>query len=70
MMMMTNVRQVNTEIKINNDLINCVDSTSFLGIILDSRLQWKSHIAAFCKILSSAIYAVKKLVYDRRVHTI
>jgi hypothetical protein len=56
-----NVRQVKTEIKINNDLIQCVDSTSFLGIIIDSKLQWKAHIAALSKRLSSAIYAVKKI---------
>lgn len=56
-----NVRQVSTQIKMNDNVVELVDSTVFLGIKLDSRLQWDPHIDTLSGRLSSAAYAVKKI---------
>ncbi|RVE54679.1 hypothetical protein evm_000800 [Chilo suppressalis] len=56
-----NVRQVNTSLKINDQPVELVDSTKFLGITLDSHLQWDPHIDALSSRLSSAAFAVKKI---------
>lgn len=56
-----NVRQVSTRINMNNEDVEVINSTVFLGIRLDSKLQWGPHIAALAGRLSSAAYAVRKI---------
>lgn len=56
-----NVRQVKTSVMINESELDLVDTTVFLGITLDSKLQWGPHIGKLSKRLSSAAYAVYKI---------
>jgi hypothetical protein len=56
-----NVRQIDLNISLDNSLVQLVNSTKFLGITLDSRLQWDPHIEALTSRLSSAAFAVKKI---------
>lgn len=58
---MPNVKQVNTSITMNDEILEIVNSTVFLGITLDHKLQWGPHIAALAGRLSSAAYAVRKI---------
>ncbi|GBP11946.1 hypothetical protein EVAR_72610_1 [Eumeta japonica] len=46
---------------LRNKELEFVNSTVFLGITLDDRLQWGPHISKLAKRLSSAAYAVKKM---------
>ncbi|MBF2449424.1 hypothetical protein IA800_13795, partial [Listeria seeligeri] len=48
-------------ITLNNEVLNITDSTVFLGITLDSKLQWKTHLSSLAGRLSSAVYAVRKI---------
>lgn len=57
----TNVRQVSTSVLINGARLDLVDTTKFLGITLDSKLQWGPHIDKLSNRLSSAAYAVYKI---------
>lgn len=45
----------------NNTLLDEVDSTKFLGIMIDTKLNWKAHIEYLSKRLSSSAYALYKL---------
>ena len=57
---MPNVRQMDINIKMSNEPIDPINSTKFLGLSIDSKLQWGPHIEALAGRLSSAAYAVKK----------
>ncbi|GBP59789.1 hypothetical protein EVAR_30058_1 [Eumeta japonica] len=46
---------------IHNKELEFVNSTVFLGITLDNRLQWSPHISKLAKRLCSVAYAVKKI---------
>lgn len=48
-------------IKINNKSIEQVHSTKFLGVHIDSTLNWEIHIDNLCKKLSSVCYALYRL---------
>lgn len=50
-----------TNIVINGESLKLVDSTSFLGLNIDSKLQWGPHIKALAGRLSSAAYAVRTI---------
>ena len=56
-----NVRPAPTNIQVKGESLDLVDSTVFLGITLDNKLQWGPHIDKLAKRLSSAAYAVKKI---------
>lgn len=56
-----NVLQVAANVKVKDEQIDLVDTTKFLGITLDNKLQWGPHIDTLSKRLSSAAYAVKKI---------
>ncbi|CAH2104083.1 unnamed protein product [Euphydryas editha] len=56
-----NVRQVDMQPELNGDKLNLVNSTVFLGITIDPKLQWGPHICRLADKLSSAAYAVKKI---------
>ncbi|CAK1600201.1 unnamed protein product [Parnassius mnemosyne] len=56
-----NVKQLNTNVILNGEKLSLVDTTIFLGITLDAKLQWSPHISKLASRLSSAAYAVKKI---------
>ncbi|GBP48457.1 Probable RNA-directed DNA polymerase from transposon BS [Eumeta japonica] len=56
-----NVRHGSGTVSVRNKELEFVNSTVFLGITLDDRLQWGPHISKLAKRLSSAAYAVKKM---------
>ncbi|KAI5630668.1 reverse transcriptase (RNA-dependent DNA polymerase) domain-containing protein [Phthorimaea operculella] len=45
----------------DNDVVSRVDSIKFLGVHLDSLLNWKQELAALKSSISSACYAIKSL---------
>lgn len=53
--------QNDKNITLNNETLKFVNNTVFLGITLDSKLQWGPHIAQLSGKLSSAAYAVWKI---------
>ncbi|GBP32717.1 hypothetical protein EVAR_16881_1 [Eumeta japonica] len=55
------VVSANSGFTLRNKELEFVNSTVFLGITLDDRLQWGPHISKLVKRLSSATYAVKKM---------
>jgi Reverse transcriptase (RNA-dependent DNA polymerase) len=56
-----NVKQIPTNIILNDVALNLTQSTSFLGINIDSKLQWNPHITTLTSKLCSAIFAIKKI---------
>ncbi|CAK1578681.1 unnamed protein product, partial [Parnassius mnemosyne] len=79
--MTPNVKQLNTNVILNGEKLSLVDTTIFLEITLDVKLQWSPHISKLVSRLSSAAYAVKnirsltsvetaKLVYFSYFHSI
>lgn len=58
---MPNVRQLRTIVQLNGIELDPVESTVFLGITVDAKLQWGPHINKLSGRLSSAAYAVKKI---------
>lgn len=58
---MPNVKQLDINLTLNNEIVSFVDSTIFLGITLDSKLQWGPQIDILAGKLSSAAYAVWKV---------
>ncbi|CAF4832932.1 unnamed protein product [Pieris macdunnoughi] len=57
----TNVNSSHSQIIIKDEEIDFVDNAVFLGITLDSKLQWDRHIEGLSNRLSSAAFAVKKI---------
>lgn len=49
------------DIKYNNTNIDSVDTTKFLGLIIDTKLNWKAHIETITKKISSSAYALYTL---------
>ena len=56
-----NVKSSDCDIILNKEKLEFVDKTVFLGITLDSRLQWGSHLTSLAGRLSSAAYAIRKI---------
>jgi hypothetical protein len=48
-------RKKNVNILINNEQLNIVQSTTFLGLILDSQLNWKLHLEHVTKKVAKVI---------------
>ena len=68
-MLFTNCRRVqNVSISINNCEIDMVYKTKFLGVMTDTKLNWKDHVAMFKSKLSKSIASMLKAkqVLDRR----
>ena len=67
------------DIRINNVQIERVYVTKFLGVQIDSKLNWKNHIDYTCKKLSKCVGIIAKeekncidplsLIYTTRLHT-
>ena len=56
-----NIPHVNSKIILEGGNLDFVDKTVFLGITIDSKLQWGAHITALSNRLSSAAYAVRRI---------
>lgn len=56
-----NVKKNNIQLILGQEKLELVESTKFLGITVDSRLQWGPHIESLAGRLSSAAYAVRKI---------
>jgi hypothetical protein len=56
-----NTRNCQLEIKLNGNKLEIIKEAVFLGISIDSNLQWDPHIINLSGKLSSAAYAVKKI---------
>lgn len=56
-----NVKKLSSNIALNDETIDLVESTVFLGITLDRKLQWGAHIECLAGKLSSAAFAVWKV---------
>ncbi|CAH2230232.1 jg19986 [Pararge aegeria aegeria] len=64
-----NVKHVKTTVLLNNEELKLEDTTVFLGITLDSKLQGAPHVNNLSNRLSSAAYAVKKIRHMTDVET-
>ncbi len=53
---------INPKITLNNHEIDLVNEVSFLEVILDEHLTWKSHIAQTSRKISKSIGIVKKVI--------
>ena len=53
--------QKSIEISINNHKIEMVKSFKYLGVIIDTELNWRAHIEALCTKISQATGAFLKL---------
>ena len=49
------------KLSINNQKINCVEQTVFLGVRLDSDLSWNSHISYVANKISKSIYNISNI---------
>jgi hypothetical protein len=56
-----NTRNCQLEIKLDGNKLQLVNESVFLGICVDSNLQWGPHIKKLTGKLSSAAYAVKRI---------
>lgn len=56
-----NVRVTNTNVVLEGNHLEFNNCTTFLGITIDSRLQWGPHIDCLSKKLGSAIFAIKRI---------
>ena len=56
-----NVKSVDLKLALNGESLDLVPTTVFLGITLDSSLQWGAHISVLAGKLSAATYAVRKI---------
>jgi hypothetical protein len=57
----SHIRNEQTGVIVKDEELELVDSTVFLGITLDSKLQWGPHIANLSNRLSSAAFVVSKI---------
>ena len=64
-----NVKSRDCDIVLNKEKLEFVDKTVFLGITLDSRLQWGSHLTSLAGRLSSAANAIRKIRQFTHVDT-
>ena len=48
-------------VRVDDTPIKIVQHTKSLGFIIDDNLQWKNHINAICKKISSGIGALKRV---------
>lgn len=58
---LSNVDNACNRIVLNNEMLEFVPNTVFLGITVDSKLQWGSHIKTLAGKLSSAVFAIRKI---------
>lgn len=52
---------INPTILIEDNEIELIDHSKFLGLILDCNLSWDLHVASVLKKINSGLYAIKKM---------
>ncbi len=52
---------INTNLQINNEYVELVDSTKFLGMHIDNRLNWSKHTQICRNKISSGLYALRNV---------
>lgn len=52
-----------SQIQIDGTMVDKVDETKFLGIIIDDQLKWKSHISHICSKVSKGIGIIWRIRY-------
>jgi hypothetical protein len=73
--------EIKTQIITSNSIITNINSTKFLGLIIDSTLSWKDHITGLISKLNKACYAIRatkpfmslevmKMIYYSYVHSV
>lgn len=58
------IKNINLNLKIDNNAIENVTSHKILGLYIDKHLQWKVHIDKTCSKISSKITLLKKISND------
>ena len=58
------------ELKIGDNIINHVDETKFLGLIMDKKLTWQPHIDHVKNKISGGLYAINKSKHILRQHNL
>ena len=53
-------QKLDLSIQIDNNNIDCLKETVFLGVILDEHLSWKPHILSVCRRISKSIGVIYK----------
>lgn len=60
----------NFNIFLNEEMIEEVGETKFLGLKLDKNLNWNSHIDQICSKISSGLFALKRMSKFSNLHTL
>jgi hypothetical protein len=58
-------KEMQQQIVTSNTVITNINSTKFLGLIVDSTLSWKHHVAELTPILNKACYIIRTLTFVR-----
>ena len=53
------------QVAISNSIITNINSTKFLGLIIDSTLSWKDHVTELTPKLNKACYVIRTLTFFR-----
>ena len=56
-----NIKENIEEIKVNNTIIEDIESHKLLGVNIDNNLSWSSHISNLSKKVSSKVYALNRI---------
>ena len=56
-----NKKELQIHIMTSNSIISNQNSTTFLGLSIDSKLSWKDHIAKLASKLNKACYAIRTI---------
>ena len=61
MIFSNSISALSGNVTLNNIKIDIVQSTKFLGLIIDNKLSWKQHTTNFCKLLSRNVGVINKI---------
>jgi hypothetical protein len=59
-----------SHIKLKDAVLDVCDHVKFLGLFIDSNLNWKHHVDTLCKKLSSALFALRVLKNNVEISTL
>ena len=52
------------DITLNNNKLDVVNETSFLGVVIDNKLTWKAHVKHICKKISKSVAILRFVKYS------
>ena len=55
-------KEFNMYITVNNKSIKPVESTSYLGFIIDKSLSWKAHVEQRCKLAANLVHTLRRFL--------